>query len=80
MNVNSCMSPEQLGFKFASALLMYYKEISTNTIRAMPFFEDFSESDRVIDLLLNNYSTEIHLKQLSKHPFTEWEEIIKLKE
>lgn len=71
---------QDLGLRFASALLMHHGEVSVEDIRAMPFFKNFDESEAVIKALQRMFNVEICTKKVTAWPIPQWKELIKLKE
>lgn len=71
---------QDLGLRFASALLLYHGEVSVEDIRAMPFFENLDESDSVIKALQRMFNVEICTKKVTEWPIPQWRELIRLKE
>jgi hypothetical protein len=69
----------EIGFRFASALLLHRGELSIGDIRALPFFSSPDESEAVIEALLKNFKVERYTKMVASRPIPEWEEIIRLK-
>lgn len=65
--------------KLATALLLQHGEVSTEDIKAMPFFTDPSESEAVINSLIRTFNVEIYQKRVSLQPIPEWEEVIRIK-
>ena len=71
---------EDIGLKFASALLLHCGEVSVEDIRAIPFFRSFDESEAVIKALQRRFKVEIYTRKVTAWPIPQWEEVIKLRE
>ena len=71
---------QDLGLRFASALLLHHGEVAVEDIRAMPFFENLDESESVIEALQRIFNVEICTRKVAEWPIPQWRELIKLKE
>jgi hypothetical protein len=70
---------ERAGLKLASALLLHYGEISTDDIRAMPFFSKEIKIEPVVGFLLRNFDAEIHLRKIPSKYLQQWEKVVRLR-
>jgi hypothetical protein len=69
----------EIGCKVAGALLLYNGEISKEDIRSLRFFENYEESEIVIEYILTNFDVEVYTKKITSEPIPQWEEVIRLK-
>jgi len=70
---------EDIGLKFATALLLHRGELSVEDIRAIPFFRSSDDSEAVIKALQANFVVDTYTRKVAAHPIPQWEEIIKLR-
>jgi hypothetical protein len=71
---------DKVGVKLASALLLYYGEISKEDIRAIPFFANPGESEAAIKCLLGTFDVEVYQRKIASYPVPQWEEVIKVRD
>jgi hypothetical protein len=69
---------QDIGYKYVKAILQKDGEISIEDIKSMPFFNDDSEYNAVINSLKREYDVKIISKKTSSWPILEWEEVISL--
>jgi hypothetical protein len=73
------LKTEEIGFRCASALLLYRGQISVKDIQALPLVEDDSQAELIVESLKQKYNVEINTEKISNWPILEWDEIIRLK-
>jgi len=76
---NTTLQNEEIGFRCASALLLYKGQIAVRDIQALPFIENDSQTELIIEALKQRYDVEIKSEKISSWPFLEWDEIIRLR-
>lgn len=76
MNMNFLSS---LSKTMAEALLVSDGEISLGQIRALPFVEDETQVENIVNSLVKEFETEYQLRRTSSSSISEWEEVIILK-
>jgi len=77
--MNISLKNEEIGFRCASALLLYKGQISIKDIQSLPFIEDDSQVEFVVKALKQRYDVEINSEKISSWPILEWDEIIRLR-